>query len=116
MARYACSTVLALSADRIDERISLLLSVCDLELLLRRGDYLIARERPGGAPLAQLVTLEVLMDRTAATDNRISVQFICKNEELPLQSRNHCWQVFERVTAALEQTPELPLIELARTE
>jgi hypothetical protein len=116
MARYACSTVLATSAAEIEERITRLLQACDLELLLRRGDYLLARERPGCAPLAQMVTLEVLMDRTAATDSRISVQFICKNEELPLQARNHCWQVFERVTSALEQNSELALVELARTE
>ena len=117
MARYACSTVLATSADRIGERITRLLHSCDLELLLQRGDYLIARERPrGAAALAQLVSLEVLMDRTAATEERIAVQFICKNEELPLQAENHCWQVFQRITAALEQDEELTLVELARTE
>jgi hypothetical protein len=72
---------------------------------------MMARENPGGVPFPKLVTVEVLIDRTKATAEEVSMKCVIKNEELPLQSDNHCFQMFEKINAAMTGSSQWKLIE-----
>ncbi|NJN48925.1 MAG: hypothetical protein HC805_02890, partial [Alkalinema sp. RL_2_19] len=66
---------------------------------------------PGGVPFPKLVTAEVLIDRTTATDEAVSMKFVLKNEELPLQANNHCQQMFQQLNSAVADSGKWKLIE-----
>lgn len=72
-----------------------------------------AREIPGKVAFHQLVTVEVLVDRTMATNQEVQMNFVIKNEELPLQVDNHCYQVFNQVNQAVQDARCWKLIEVA---
>jgi len=59
------------------------------------ADYLMAQERSDRISLAQLTTVEVLIN----SDDRL--QLVVKNEQLPLKANNHCKAIFETVSGAL---------------
>ncbi len=54
-----------------------------------------AREKPGQVPFTKLATVEVLVDSTRSTMHAADFELVVKNEELPLQSNNHCSQVYQ---------------------
>lgn len=60
-----------------------------------------AREVPNRAPFPKLVTAEVLIERTTATSEEVRMNLVMKNEELPLQTDNHCRQMFDLLQEAL---------------
>ena len=102
MARY--TTLLALPTQHPDlcDRIALTLEGCGLTMVHSTPDYLIAQERSDRVSLAQLTTVEVLIN----SDDRL--QLVVKNEQLPLQAHNHCKAIFETVSdALLERVPEV---------
>lgn len=70
-----------------------------------------AREVPGNVSFAKLVTVEVLIDKTVVADQEIRMNFVIKNEELPLQVDNHCRQMFELVSRAVSESRHWQLIE-----
>ena len=72
---------------------------------------MMAQEAPGQVPFAQLVTVEVLIDHTIATETETQVHFVVKNEELPLQRNNHCQQMFDLVCQAIAEDQHWQLIE-----
>jgi hypothetical protein len=74
-----------------------------MEMVYEIEDYMMARELPGQVAFAKLVTAEVLIDITNATADAVALSFVVKNEELPLNSNNHCRQIFDRLRVALEQ-------------
>jgi hypothetical protein len=74
-----------------------------METIYEIEDYMMAREIPGGVPFSKLVTIEVLIDITNATEEAVTLSFVVKNEELPLNSNNHCRQTFDLLRVALEQ-------------
>ncbi|MDX2272464.1 MAG: hypothetical protein NW237_11030 [Cyanobacteriota bacterium] len=102
MARYSCVTKLSGSNDQLNEAIRNLLERCRLTILHNSQDYWVAGEPPGEKPYTQLVTVEVLMDRARQGDS-VQVTCIAKNEELPLQSVNHCQQRFHQLKAEFSQ-------------
>ena len=61
-------------------------------------DYLIAREKPGDFPFTRLVTIEL----AAAALGISKVRVVVSNKAMPLQSNNHCYQMFRRVTDAIK--------------
>jgi len=61
-----------------------------------------AREIPGQVSYTKLVTVEVLIDKTTATETEHATNLVIKNEELPLQFDNHC-QMFELVNQGIER-------------
>nr|WP_232225174.1 hypothetical protein [Dactylococcopsis salina] len=77
------------------------LESCHLEMIYDTGEYLMAREVPNRAPFPKLVTAEVLIDRTTATAEEVRMNLVMKNEELPLQTNNHCRQMFDLMQEAL---------------
>ncbi len=74
-----------------------------MEMIYEIEDYMMAREIPGQVSFSKLVTAEVLIDITNATEEAVTLSFVVKNEELPLNSNNHCRQMFDLLRVALEQ-------------
>ena len=70
-----------------------------------------AREIPGRIAFAKLVTVEVLIDKSTATSQEVRMNFVIKNEELPLQVDNHCRQMFEMVQEAVAANRHWQLVE-----
>jgi hypothetical protein len=100
MARYSLLTI-ATPAPDVHQVLIDLLKDCTLELIYDTGDYVMAREIPNSIPFAQLVTAEVLIDKTNATATELRMEFVIKNEELPLQSNNHCHQMHGQIKEKL---------------
>lgn len=111
MARYTCFFTVATPIEHLQRLLSQTLQACNLDIIYDTGDYLMAREIPGQVSFSKLVTVEVLIDKSTATDQEIRMNFVIKNEELPLQVDNHCRQMFELVNRAVAQNRNWRLIE-----
>jgi uncharacterized protein (DUF2344 family) len=68
------------------------------------------REIPGKVNFSKLVTVEVLIDSTTAREKEVQVNLVVKNDELPLQTNNHCSQIFERLQQMLSEDHQWQLI------
>jgi hypothetical protein len=97
MARYTCSVTVAVALANLYPNLTEILKSCNLEVLIFREDYVMAREKPGQVPFAKLATVEVLVDSTRSTMHAADFELVVKNEELPLQSHNHCSQVYKNI-------------------
>lgn len=111
MARYTCSFTVAVALDRLQQSLIEILQACDFDIIYDTGDYLMARESPGRVAFAKLVTVEVLIDRSMATAQEVRMNFVVKNEELPLQVDNHCRQMFDVVQEAVADNNQWQLLE-----
>lgn len=112
MARYTSLFTIETPTQQIQALLRQLLESCDLDVIYDTGDYVVAREHPGHVTFAQLVTVEVLIDRTQATDDKeLRMNFVVKNEELPLQVDNHCHRLFEDLNQAIASSQQWRLIE-----
>ncbi len=111
MARYTSLLTVAVQLQQLHEYLAETLKACNLEVIYDTGDYLMAREVPGDVSFAKLVSVEVLIDRTTAIDEKVRMKLVVKNEELPLQTRNHCQQMFELVHTAMAGSKRWKLIE-----
>ena len=111
MARYTCSFVLSVSHDHLQPTLVDLLQRTGLDVQYFNADYIMAREFPGSVPFAKLVTVEVLIDKTTATETETRMNLVTKNEELPLQLDNHCRQVFQYIKQEIENSRHWNLIE-----
>ncbi|MBW4650126.1 MAG: hypothetical protein KME06_15775 [Kastovskya adunca ATA6-11-RM4] len=111
MARYTCSFTLAVSLDHLQETLIEVLQSCNFDIIYDTNDYLMAREIPGQVAFAKLVTVEVLIDRSTATEQEVRMNFVIKNEELPLQIDNHCHQMFQLVHEAIAENRHWQLLE-----
>jgi hypothetical protein len=103
MSRYVCHFSVNFSAQNIRSVLHELLESCQLELVYEVEDYLKAREIPGRVSFSRLVTAEILIDISTATPAAVKLSFVVKNEELPLNSNNHCRQVFDSLRLAISQ-------------
>lgn len=70
-----------------------------------------ARELPGQVSIAKLVTAEVLFEKNTGSDCEVRMNFTIKNEELPLQTNNHCRQMFELVSNSIANNRNWRLLE-----
>lgn len=111
MARYTCSYTIAVPPERLQELLVELLQACNLEIIYAITDYMMGREIPGKVSFTKLVTVEVLIDRTTATDKETRINLVIKNEELPLQINNHCYKMFDLVTQAIAENRNWQLVE-----
>lgn len=111
MARYTCLFTVATSVNILQRSLGELLESCNFDIIYQTGDYLMAREVPGQVAFSKLVTVEVLIDRTTATEREVRMNFVIKNEELPLQVDNHCRQMFNLVSQAIAESRQMQLIE-----
>ncbi|MFN6571483.1 hypothetical protein A6770_03225 [Nostoc minutum NIES-26] len=111
MARYTCSFTLSIPIEHIQPLLVDLLQDCDLEIQYYTADYIMAREIPGSISFSKMVTAEVLIDKSTATETETRMSIVIKNEELPLQLDNHCRQMFEFIKEAIEHSRHWHLIE-----
>jgi hypothetical protein len=111
MARYTGLFKVAIPISNFQQALSETLETCNFDIIYQSGDYLMARERPGKVAFHQLVTVEVLVDKTKAAEKEFQMNMVIKNEELPLQVDNHCRQVFNNVSQAIVETKQWKLIE-----
>lgn len=111
MARYTCSFIIAVSLDHLQQSLIEVLQSCNFDIIYDTGDYIMAREIPGRVAFAKLVTVEVLIDKSTATAQEVRMNFVIKNEELPLHLDNHCRQMFDLVQEAVAQNRHWQLVE-----
>ena len=111
MARYTCLFTVATPVENLQRLLTELLEACNFDIIYQTADYLMAREVPGSVAFSKLVVVEVLIDRTTATDREVRMNTVVKNEELPLQVDNHCRQMFNLVNQAIAQSKHMQLIE-----
>ncbi|NER37758.1 MAG: hypothetical protein F6J93_27985 [Oscillatoria sp. SIO1A7] len=111
MARYTGLFVIAVNIDNLRPLLIDLLNDCRLEITYDAGDYMMAREVPGEVPFTKLVNVEVALD--ISDEERARMNFVVKNEELPLQKDNHCRQMFELLREEIAQTRQWQLLEIA---
>ncbi len=111
MARYTRSIKITISLDRLLPLLIEVLKSCDLEILYESDDYIMARESPGNISFTKLVTVDVLIDKSKATAQQVPINFVVKNEELPLQVNNHCRQIFELLQEAVNNNPDWQVAE-----
>ncbi len=113
MARYTHDLTVAVPLAQLYQQITDLLKSCNLEILYFKEDYLMAREIPGEVPFAKLVTVEVLVDSTRATQDVSSLNVVVKNEELALQANNHCHEIYQKVAQAINDNKGWNLLRSA---
>ncbi len=101
MARYSCSYWVNASVEELPDLLAQILRSCELELIHQTIDYMMAREIPGKIAFAKLVTVDIFLDPAKAKNHEIPLTWIVKNDELPLQLDNHCWQRFEQLQQAI---------------
>jgi hypothetical protein len=111
MARYTRYVTLAIPATQLYQQLAKTLELCNLHVVHTSEDYMMANENPGGVPFTQLVTVEVLVDNTRATETVTHLSFVVKNEELPLRANNHCSQMFQKVSEAISSNPNWELLK-----
>lgn len=111
MARYTCLFTVSVSLDKLPQLLAEVLKSCNFEIIYDTGDYMMGREMPGRVSFSKLVTVEVLIDKTTATEREVRMNFVIKNEELPLQVNNHCHQKFEQINRAVAENRHWQLID-----
>lgn len=111
MARYTCSFTVSTPVDSVQSSLITILRSCQFEIIYDTGDYLMAREIPGHVTFGKLVTVEVLIDKPFFTGQEVRMNFVVKNEELPLQVDNHCWQMYNIVRGAVIENHQWQLLE-----
>ncbi|MCY7282080.1 MAG: hypothetical protein LH679_01305 [Cyanobacteria bacterium CAN_BIN43] len=111
MARYTSLYTVAVSLDHFRQLLTDILRSCSLDVIYASEDYWVARELPGHVSYAKLVTVEVLIDQPQTQNAEVKMNFVVKNEELPLQSNNHCRQIFNLVNHAIAENRQWHLIQ-----
>ncbi|MFB2935398.1 hypothetical protein ACE1B6_08975 [Aerosakkonemataceae cyanobacterium BLCC-F154] len=111
MARYTSSYTVGLPFPRIGKLVVEVLESCPLEITYDTGEYIMAREIPGKVSYSKLVSVEILIDRTTSTEKETKMTLVVKNEELPLQVENHCYQMFQLVSQAIVDYRSWQIIE-----
>ena len=112
MARYTSLFTVAVSFDRLKQLLTDILRSCSMDIIYSSEDYLVAREVPGHVSFSRLVTVEVLIERPVQ-DPAVRMNFVVKNEELPLKSENHCREIFNLVNRAVAENRQWRLIASA---
>lgn len=114
MSRYTGWFVLGVQARNLLPLLAETLQQCDLNVVYRSDDYLMARETPGSVPPSRfnrLVTAEILLEQHPQP-GQVRLQVVVKNEELPLHRHNHCQQVFEKIRTAISDNHNWELLDL----
>jgi hypothetical protein len=115
MSRYVCHFLVNLSPEHVRFPLRKLFEACQMDTIYETNDYLMAREIPGRVAFTKLVTAEVSIDITTATSEAVTLSFLVKNEELPLNPNNHCRQVFDLLRVAIAHNYDWEPINTLRT-
>lgn len=116
MARYARVVTIALPRAQLKEELVQTLEACDLTVTHVGEDYVVARESALDAiSMSQLVTVEVLIDKTTPQNNVTKFDLVLKNKELALKKHNHCLEWFDRVSRAIAENENWELVNTVTT-
>ncbi|MGB3769406.1 MAG: hypothetical protein WA947_22840 [Phormidesmis sp.] len=91
------------SSEEITRALVGALEACDLDLVYQDPVCIVAKEKPGKVPFAQLATIELLISPPTLESGGSKIDLVVKNEELPLRSQNHCKDVFSQVNQAITE-------------
>jgi hypothetical protein len=111
MARYTGFFVVAVPIDCLRQSLIEILESCNLDIIYNTGDSVMARELPGQVSLPKRVIAEVLIEKNTSRDSEVRINFVIKNEELPLKTNNHCRQMFELVSRSIINNRNWRLLE-----
>ena len=103
MARYTNFFMTGASSEEINHALVGALETCDLNLVYQDPVCIVAKEKPGQVPFAQLATIELLINPPTVESNGSKIDLVVKNEELPLRTQNHCKEIFTRVNQAITE-------------
>ncbi|BAC09606.1 hypothetical protein [Thermosynechococcus vestitus] len=116
MARYARVVTIALPRARLKEELVQTLEACDLTVTHVGDDYVVARESTlDTISMSQLVTVEVLIDKTTTQKDVTKFDLVLKNKELTLKKNNHCFEWFDRVSRAIVENENWELVNTVAT-
>jgi hypothetical protein len=101
MSRYVCHFLVNLSPQNVRFPLKKLFEACGMEPMYDTDDYVMAREIPGRVSFTRLVTAEVSIDAATDTSDLVQLNFLVKNDELPLNANNHCRQIFDLLRVAI---------------
>jgi hypothetical protein len=101
MSRYVCHFLVNLSPQNVRFPLKKLFEACAMETMYETDDYVMAREIPGRVSFTRLVTAEVSIDAAPDTSDLVRLNFLVKNDELPLNAHNHCRQMFDLLRVAI---------------
>ncbi len=107
MSRYSHTVVCPADLDSIRSRLKELVEQRQFSVVYDSADYWVAREAPGQVSLSQLVTIEIFFE--SAEGNSTQLTCLVKNEELPLQTINHCQQIYESFRQELDDMQQDPV-------
>ena len=106
MARYTSSFIANAPLEQVPVLLTQVLESSDFGVVYQTNGYLMAKEIPGKVPFSKIVSVEILIENTVAKTNEVPVTFVVKNDELPLNTDNHCQQKFQQLQETLEQSQE----------
>ena len=86
-----------------------------MEPMYDTNDYVMAREIPGRVSFTKLVTAEVSIDAAADTSDLVRLNFLVKNDELPLNANNHCRQIFDLLRVAIAHNYDWQALDLLQS-
>ena len=115
MSRYVCHFLVNLSPQNVRFPLKKLFEACAMETMYETDDYVMAREIPGRVSFTKLVTAEVSIDAAADTPDLVRLNFLVKNDELPLNANNHCRQIFDLLRVAIAHNYDWQALDLLRS-
>ncbi|NET24792.1 hypothetical protein [Okeania sp. SIO1I7] len=110
MARYTGVFTLAVDVENLKLILTDILSYCGFEVVYIRGNYLMASEVHGQVIFSQLVTIEINV-AIATNSEKIRINIVARNEEIPLKSDNHCRQKFDLLSKSIIENPNWEFID-----
>ena len=110
MARYTGIFTVAVDVESILLILTDILSYCGFEIVYIQGNYLMASEVHGQVIFSQLVTLEINVGIVTNTE-KIRINIVARNEEIPLKSDNHCRKKFDLLSQSIIENPNWEYID-----
>ncbi|BDA39210.1 hypothetical protein [Candidatus Atelocyanobacterium thalassae] len=109
MARYTCTFFVSTTLKEVSTLLDQILRSCNFYIIYEANDYLLAKENIDQVFFSKLVSIEIFIESTASKKNYIPINFIVKNDELPLNPNNHCYQRFQQIQTILNKNQKFHL-------
>lgn len=111
MARYTGFFAIALPLEELRQLLLELLESSNLEIMYETQSSIFAREFVGSVPKSKLVTIELIFEIATSTADQTRMKLEATNRELPLQTENHCRQLFDALTQVIVENYNWDTIE-----
>ncbi|GFZ94134.1 hypothetical protein [Okeania sp. KiyG1] len=110
MARYTGVFTVAVDVENLKLILTDILSYCGFEVVYIRGNYLMASEVHGQVVFSKLVTIDININIASNTE-KIGINIVFRNEEIPLKLDNHCRQKFDLLSKSIIENPNWEYID-----